>query len=61
MRDVSPEQAEKDADAIIAALQEGGYIGYSEQAVSVEVAAPVTGGDELVSVTTGGEDVVPIG
>ncbi|WP_336755595.1 succinylglutamate desuccinylase/aspartoacylase family protein [Pantoea sp. USHLN298] len=61
VRDVSPEQAEKDADAIISALQESGYIGYSEPAVSVEVAAPVIGGDELVSVTTGGEDVVAIG
>ena len=57
VRDVCPEQAEKDADAIISALQEGGYIGGSEPTVSVEVAAPVIGGDELVSVSSGGEDV----
>lgn len=58
--DVSPEQAEKDADAIISALIEGGYIAPDEPAVSVEVAAPVIGGDELVSVKTGSEDVVAI-
>jgi len=29
VRDVSPEQAEKDVEAINASLQEGGYIGYS--------------------------------
>ncbi|MBE5252434.1 succinylglutamate desuccinylase/aspartoacylase family protein [Mixta mediterraneensis] len=57
VRDVCPEQAEQDADAIISALQESGYISGSEPAVSVEVAAPVIGGDELVSATTDGEDV----
>lgn len=60
VRDVSPEQAEKDADAIISALQEGGYIAYSEPAISVEVAAPVIGGDELVPANAAGDDVVAI-
>lgn len=60
VRDVSPEQAEKDAEAIISALQEGGYISYSEPAISVEVAAPVIGGDELVPANGGGDDVVAI-
>ncbi|MFV9668345.1 succinylglutamate desuccinylase/aspartoacylase family protein [uncultured Pantoea sp.] len=60
VRDVTPEQAEKDADAIIAALQEGGYIAYSEPAISVEVAAPVIGGDELVPANAAGDDVVAI-
>ncbi len=60
VRDVSPEQAEQDADAIISALQESGYITADEAAVSVEVAAPVIGGDELVSVASGGEDLVGV-
>ncbi|PEI05463.1 hypothetical protein CRM79_20745 [Pantoea agglomerans] len=60
VRDVSPEQAQKDADAIISALQEGGYIGYSDPSISVEVAAPVIGGDELVPANAGGDDVVAI-
>ncbi|WP_162286463.1 hypothetical protein GC090_07425 [Pantoea sp. JZ29] len=60
VRDVSPEQAEQDADAIINALQESGYISAADTSVSVEVAAPVIGGDELVSVVSGGEDVVGV-
>ncbi|WP_289367395.1 succinylglutamate desuccinylase/aspartoacylase family protein [Pantoea stewartii] len=58
LHDVSPEQAERDADAIINALQELDYITTSEAAVSVEVAAPVIGGDELVSVSSSSEDLV---
>ncbi|MGX9257106.1 succinylglutamate desuccinylase/aspartoacylase family protein [Pantoea ananatis] len=60
VRDVSPEQAEQDADAIISAMQELGYITADEAAVSVEVAAPVIGGDELASVASGGEDLVGV-
>lgn len=55
--DVSPEQAEKDADAIINALIEGGYIAAENLLVSAEVAAPVIDGDELTQVTANAVDI----
>lgn len=57
VRDVDPDQAEQDADAIISALREGGYIAAEEPAISAEVAAPVIGGDELALVTANAEDI----
>lgn len=57
VRDVDPEQAEQDADAIISALRESGYIAAENPLVSAEVAAPVIGGDELALVTANAEDI----
>jgi len=57
VRDVDPDQAEHDADAIIAALREGGYIVAEETLISAEVAAPVIGGDELALVTANADDI----
>lgn len=57
VRDVDPERAEQDAEAIINALREGGYIAAEQPAVSVEVVAPVVGGDELAQVKTDQDNI----